>query len=77
MIVFNSYNHFKNYCLKIVSNKGVEIIKSHHQTFSTFETFIEFLRRLELDCKINTKENPIFKIVEEFKIYRIDEAIQL
>lgn len=44
MVVFNSYNHFKNYCLKIVSNKGIEITKSPHQAFDNFEAFIEFLR---------------------------------
>lgn len=59
---FNNYIHFKNYCLKIASNKEYIVCSEYLKIFEEFEFVVAVLNNLQ-DKKIIKIENDILDII--------------
>ena len=60
--MFNNYNHFKNYCLKIASNKGYVVDNQQLKIFEKFEVVTSLLEELSVGGVIRI-ENNIYDII--------------
>lgn len=71
---FNNYTHFKNYCLKIATNREYEVCEKQKNIIEQFEIVVELLEKLKSLHIIKSKKDILNIVCDYFKNENFETA---